>query len=473
MKSLIRLSLLLITCSTLQAQTTLNGTAWDGAIRIMGIELTIAVKFHTPAETPAATIDIPQQSAMGLPLTNISQELPRVHFELKAGPGLAVFEGTLQADSITGIFTQASQMGTFYLRPHKESKSEAKVEEPVPYKQDEVKFNNGGITLAGTLTLPPTSGKHPAVVMITGSGSQNRDEDIFGFKLFKIIADALTRKGVAVLRSDDRGVGGSGGGTAESTTGDFAMDALSGVQYLRSRKDIDPNHIGLCGHSEGALAASIAADKSHDVAFIVLLAGPGVPGDTLILWQQVTLMRASGASDSDINEAAALQHRVYDAVRTDSGWDQIRSSLSERIAHSLGKLTPDQRKALGDSASFVASRTDATLRDVRRPWFKYFIMYDPAPTLRRIKCPVLALFGELDMQVPPAVAMKPLEAALNEGGNTDVTVRVLPKANHLFQAAVTGLPSEYGSLKKEFVPGFLDTLSTWVTKRVEMQPQGR
>ncbi|RPH35701.1 alpha/beta fold hydrolase, partial [bacterium] len=344
--------------------------------------------------------------------------------------------------------------------------SNSTAEEPVPYKEEEVKFPNGPLTLAGTLTLPPVPGKHPAVVMITGSGPQNRDEEIFGFKPFKLIADALTRRGIAVLRYDDRGVGGSSGNPAEATTEDFAKDALSAVQYLQNRVDIDSKQIGLCGHSEGAIAAPIAADRSHDIAFLVLLAGPGVPGDTLILWQLVTLARAGGMNENELGEAVALQHQIYDAVRSGQGWEEIHASMSAQIGRSMSTMSPEQREAMGDSARFVASTTDAKLRSARSPWFTFFISYDPAPTLRRIQCPVLALFGELDMQAPPRLVMQPLETALRGGGNKDVTVQVLPGANHLFQAAATGYPSEYSTLKKEFVPGFLDTVTAWVAGHV-------
>jgi pimeloyl-ACP methyl ester carboxylesterase len=302
--------------------------------------------------------------------------------------------------------------------------------------------------------------------MITGSGPQNRDEEVFGFKPFKLIADALTRRGIAVLRYDDRGVGKSTGSMSESTTEDFAKDALCAVKYLRTRKDIDARQIGLCGHSEGAIAAPIAADRSKDIAFLVLLAGTGVPGDTLILWQLVTLARASGVSEREIAEAVVLQHQIYDAVRTGSGWEEVHAAMGAQIGKSMMEMPAVQRQALGDSAAFVASATDAKLSAARSPWFKFFISYDPAPTLRRMHCPVLALYGELDMQVPPRVTMKPLESALKEGGNKDVTVHMLPGTNHLFQAATSGLPSEYGSLKKEFVPGFLDTLTTWVSSHV-------
>jgi len=468
MKPLLTFFLTLLTCSALHSQTPLEG-AWDGAIRIMGTELKIAVTFRAPRDTPAATIDIPQQSAMGLPLTNVIRELPRVHFELPAGPGLAVFEGNLQADSIAGAFTQGGVAGTFYLRPRTEGEASQPAEGAVPYKQEEVRFTNGPVTLAGTLTLPSSAGKHPAVVMITGSGPQNRDEEIFGFKPFKLIADTLTRRGIAVLRYDDRGVGGSSKGPEDATTEDFASDALAALQYLKTRKEISPAQIGLCGHSEGALAAPIAAVRSSDVAFLVLLAGPGVPGDTLILWQMTTLARAGGATDGEIAEAVWLQHRVFDAVRTGEGWEEVRSSMSEQMGKSMEKMTPEQRQAVGDSATVIASRVDASVQAAKSPWFKYFVAYDPAPTLEKVRCPVLAVYGELDMQVPPQFTMPPLKAALEKGGNKDITVRVIPGANHLFQQATTGHPSEYGALKKEFVPGFLDTLSTWVVERVVRQ----
>jgi pimeloyl-ACP methyl ester carboxylesterase len=466
MKTVYALLLLVASCATLQGQTDLTGTTWDGAIHISGIELRIAVTFHAPADTPAATIDIPQQSAMGLPLINVVQKPPRVHFELEAVPGMAYFEGDVHADSIRGIFVQAGQGGTFSLHLRTPGRAAEAREEPVPYRQEEVSFKNGSVTLAGTLTLPPSAGRHPALVMLTGSGKQNRDEELFGFKPFKLIADALTRRGIAVLRYDDRGIGGSSAGPADATTEDFANDALCAVEYLRTRNDIDPMQIGLCGHSEGAVAAPIAADRAHDIAFLVLLAGPGVPGDTLILWQMVTLERAAGASEKEITDAVALQHRIYDAIRTGRGWEAVRTSLSEQIGRSMADLPPERRKAFGDSANFVAATTDAKLAAARSAWFAFFISYDPAPTLRRTRCPVLALFGELDMQVPPTLAMKPLESALREGGNKDITVCVLPEANHLFQTAVTGLPPEYGTLKKEFAPGFLETITTWVGNHV-------
>ena len=252
--------------------------------------------------------------------------------------------------------------------------------------------------------------------MITGSGPQNRDEEIFGFKPFKLIADTLTRRGIAVLRYDDRGVGGSSKGPEDATTEDLATDALAAFQYLKTRKDINPAQIGLCGHSEGALAAPIAAVRSSNVAFIVLLAGPGVPGDTLILWQMTNLARTGGATEAEIAEAVALQHRVYDAVRTGQGWEEVRSSMREQMAESMKMMTPEQRKAMGDSAKVLDARVDASLAAAKSPWFKYFISYDPGPTLEKVQCPVLALYGELDMQVPPPFTMPPLKAALEKGG---------------------------------------------------------
>jgi uncharacterized protein len=468
MKLLLNSLLLIFTCASVHAQNPPEGT-WEGAIRIAGTELNIAVTFNKPENTPAATIDIPQQSAMGLPLINVQLLPPRVHLELQAGPGVAVFEGKRSGDSITGVFTQSGMAGTFFLRRRADEQSSLPKKGAETYEQEEVKFNNDTVTLAGTLTLPRSKGKHPAVVMITGSGPQNRDEEILGFKPFKLIAEALTGRGIAVLRYDDRGVGGSSRGPADATTEDFATDALCAVRYLQARSDINTAQIGLCGHSEGALAAAIAAVRSNDVAFIVLLAGPGVAGDTLILWQLTTLARAGGAADSEIAEAVELQHRVYDAVRTGKGWEEVRSSMGEQMGRSIGKMPAEQRKALGDSAKIIASRVETTIQGAKSAWFRYFISYDPAPTLQKVQCAVLALYGELDKQVPPQLTMPPLKEALQRGGNMDATVSVIPGANHLFQAATTGHPSEYGSLKKEFVPGFLDTMADWIAKRVTVR----
>jgi hypothetical protein len=299
--------------------------------------------------------------------------------------------------------------------------------------------------------------------MITGSGPQNRDEEIFGFKPFRIIADHLTRRGIAVLRYDDRGIGGSTGKFAEATTQDFADDAAAALAFLRKRNGIRRDRIGLCGHSEGAIAATIIASGSKEVGFVVLLAGPAVTGDRLIMSQIETLSRSGGATDEQIREALAHQAAVVKAVKTGQGWEEVRSGLREQMKKSMAQMPEAQRKAITDS--MINSRVDLQLQSARSPWFKFFVEYDPAAALAKISCPVLALFGELDMQVPVALNKEPMQRAFQAGNNKDATTTVIPGANHLFQKAVSGLPSEYMGLKKEFAPNVLELLSNWILHR--------
>ncbi len=448
---------------------------WIGAISVLGTELKIMVTFTTKGDSVSASIDIPQQMAMGLRLRNVSWRPPKTHFELPAGPGLAVFDGTIGKDSINGDFMQAGITGTFRLEKGRDVRAAAPPappEAPPPYGVEEVTFNADSVRIAGTLTIPPGTGRHPAVVLITGSGPHTRDEELLGFKPFLVIADYFTRHGLAVLRCDDRGVGGSTGSKSLSTTADHAEDITAEVRFLQARSDINPSQIGLCGHSEGGIIAPIVAAKSRDVAFIVLIAGPAVTGDKLILFQLESLMRGGGADEEQIRKTLDQQHRAFDCVRTGKGWDLLAGELRKELAASFESLPPGTRKGISDSAAFVNSGVEARLASARTPWFRYFIDFDPVPALGQVSCPVLAIFGELDMQVPVSLNRKPMEAALANGKTKDWKVEVLPKANHLFITAVTGSPAEYASLEKKFLPGFLDLMTGWITTRVSVLSGG-
>jgi pimeloyl-ACP methyl ester carboxylesterase len=444
---------------------------WEGAILVLGTELGIGVAFRTGETGLAATIDIPQQGAKDLPLINVRYEAPRIHFELQAGPGLAAFDGTRAGDSITGTFAQAGVTGTFRLTRAAvdTAGAAAPAADAPPYHEEEVTFTHGEVTLAGTLTLPDDPQPHPAVILISGSGPQNRNEEIFGFQPFRLLADHLARRGVAVLRYDDRGVGGSTGNTQLATTDDFAGDVLAAVALLEARADVRPGGIGLIGHSEGGIVGPLAATRSADVAFLVLLAGTAVPGEAILLEQLARIMQAGGAADSEVVRQQALQRRVFAAVRADSGWDAIQGEIEAEIRRSVDQLPPEQRAIVTDVDALVKSRAAQQLMGVRTPWFRSFLDYDPAGALSRVMVPVLALFGEHDLQVPPAQNTEPMRRALEAAGNRDVTIEVLPGANHLFQRAQTGAPAEYASLEKEFAPGFLDRISDWIAERASRQ----
>ncbi len=456
---------------------------WEGSISILGQELGIIVTFEPPSgaaeanEGRAARIDIPEQSALGLPLQNVSFDPPHVHFELAAGPGLAVWDGVLRGDAIEGEFTQAGVAGTFSMarastnaepvaaEPTRIPSPSEREREPAVYRDHAVVLENSDITLAGTLSLPVAEGRHPAVVLITGSGPQNRDEEIFGFQPFRLIADHFAREGIAVLRMDDRGVGGSTGSVGESTSADFAGDALTAVEFLTTHPSIDVGAVGLLGHSEGGIVAPLAATQSEDIAFLVLLAGTAVTGSEVLLEQGELIARANGATQEAIEQQKASQRRLFDLLRSNASEKDLSAELDRTIREGIEQMPEERRESIWDVDAFVATQVAPQLASMTSTWFRAFLDHDPAEALRETHAPVLALFGELDLQVPPAQNRDPMARALAEAGNTDVTIEVIPGANHLFQAAITGNPREYRTLEKEFVPGLLDRIATWILSR--------
>jgi hypothetical protein len=339
-----------------------------------------------------------------------------------------------------------------------------------PYIEEEVSFPNGDITLAGTLTLPETAGQHPAVILITGSGAEDRDESlapIAQIKPFRLIADHLTRNGIAVLRYDDRGVGGSTGDYASATTADFAADAEAALNYLLTRPDINPQQIGLLGHSEGGLAVSMIASRNPDVAFAISMAGPGVPGDELLLLQNRLILEANDISEEEIQHQLALLQALFDA--TLAGDEALmEQSMAELITFQYGNLSEEERAALGnpdDLDEFIEQMTATQMR-LYKGWMAFFLAYDPAEDWAKTTIPVLGLFGGKDIQVDAEQNAPPLEAALQAAGNTDYQIVIFPNANHLFQEAETGNIDEYGTLAQEFTPDFLPTITEWLLARV-------
>lgn len=331
---------------------------------------------------------------------------------------------------------------------------------PPPYRSEPLSVTNGTVTLSGTLTIPPGPGPFPAVVLITGSGAQNRDEDVFGFKVFGVLADHLTRNGIAVFRYDDRGVGESTGRIITSTTADFADDALAGLARLAAMPEVDPARVGLLGHSEGAAAAGIAAAKSRAVKFIVLLAGPGVPGDIVTRRQAADGARAMGAGEEAVAKIEAAHRAMSEALRRDAPVDDIAVTLKALMTAQVEGAPPAQRAMVGDIPTWVEKNYRAHLAQIWSPWMKYFVAFDPAAALRKVTAPVYAAFGGLDTQVLPELNEQPVRQAL--AGNARTTVKVYPEANHLFQRAKTGLVTEYATLEKAFLPGLLDDVATWI-----------
>lgn len=347
---------------------------------------------------------------------------------------------------------------------------EPAVEMPLGVVAEEVTFQNDEITLAGTLTLPDTVGPHPALMLISGSGQQDRDETIPivpGYKPFRLIAEYLTQQGIAVLRYDDRGMGGSTGDPSSATTADFAQDAEAGLTYLLSRPEINHKQIGLLGHSEGAIIAAMIAARNPDVAFVITMAGPAVSGYDLLLVQTERILRAADLSEEAVTTTMAQQRQLMDLTVAEK-WDELKALLLDVGRQQIDALPAAQKEALGDVDAYLNRQIELSMRSMQG-WMRYFLMHNPADDWAQIKAPVLALFGGLDTQVDQAQNRPALEAALQKADNANVTIKVFKEANHLFQQAKTGSPDEYATLSAEFVPGFLETIGVWLLARTTGQ----
>lgn len=307
---------------------------WEGTLQIPNSPMAIKLDLKLADEKWSGTIDIPAQGAIGLPLGDIRIEGEEITFEIANIPGTPRFEGKLANGKIAGSFTQAGTNYPFRLSRDVVKKTEYDPNRPqspippFPYREEEVGYSNEDVSLGGTLTLPQESGPFPAVLLISGSGAQDRDESIFGHKPFHVIADHLTRSGIAVLRVDDRGVGESGGSVAESVHADLAADVRAGVAFLANHPDIDARRIGLLGHSEGGAIAGTVAAATDDVAFIVLMAATGVPGDEVLFAQLEAINLAAGVPAKNTADQSKAQHKLIELINKDADIEDIRSAVA-------------------------------------------------------------------------------------------------------------------------------------------------
>ena len=442
------------------------GGAWSGSLATPGAPLAIGITLaQDAAGVWTGTMDIPAQGAKGLPLGEIVVDGDSVSFRLLAGAGNPRATARLSADGtrLSGTFTQGGALLPLELTRGAAARPLSRPQEPArpfPYREEEVAYRNDAaqVRLAGTLTLPAGTGPFPAVLLITGSGAQDRDETIAGHKPFLVLADHLTRRGLAVLRVDDRGVGGSDLGPLTATTLDFAGDVRAGLAYLRSRADIDRARVGLIGHSEGANVAAIVAADAPDTAFMVMMAGTGLSGDEILYLQAAGLARLQGAGDALVAWDRSIRERVYELVKseTNGAADEAR-----RLA-----LTESAPPAPGGPEASGRALAATLLKGASGAWFRHFLAYDPAPTLRRVRCPVLAIIGDNDVQVPAGQNLPAIRGALQAGGNRDFTVTNLPRLNHLFQTSVTGGVAEYATIEETIAPAALTLISDWILARV-------
>ncbi|MGB9695925.1 MAG: alpha/beta hydrolase family protein [Ignavibacteria bacterium] len=451
------------------SQTDIVGD-WEGKIITPVISFDINIRFVSNGQSFHGNISIPEQGANNLPLSNVLYNFPEIKFDLDVPDAKAFFDGKIyNKDSIAGSFKQLGFKGIFYLLRVVETKIQLQPDFLI--REEKVIFFNGINKFEGTLTIPNKlqGEKYPVLILITGSGAQTRDEEIAGFKVFKVLAEHFTKNGIAVLRYDDRNTGNSIGISIDSsTTEDFADDVISAVEYLSSRNDINSNLIGLLGHSEGGIVASITASKCKNIAFVICMAGTGVSGKDIILEQTKLIQQVSKKDTFDIQVTEKFLQRMIETSISDTGWEEIRFELRSKLEEEYDKLADDVKSFYQSKENFVEKMTNSQINIFKSRWMKFFLTYNPVESLKQVKCPVLLLFGGKDLQVPYYQNEKPMLEALQKAENNDVTLKVFWEANHLFQKAETGLPSEYKDLKKEFVEGFLDFVTAWILTKVKL-----
>ncbi len=413
-----------------------------------------------------AKMDSLDQAANDLPIDTITSEGGVVRFEARA---LSLsYEGKLNDDGSEIVGNLKQGPATFPVTFKRTEKAPTlgrpqDPQKPYPYSEEEVSYENtiDKVRLTGTLTLPPSRKPVPAVVLITGSGGQDRNETLLGHRPFLVLADHLTRRGIAVLRVDDRGMGGSAPGSPNATSENYAEDVLAGVAFLKGRKEINPRQIGLIGHSEGGMIAPIAAVRSKDVAFIVMMAGMGQTGTDVILMQGDLLQKASGSGPEMITQVRKAFEQIFAILKAEKDNVAAEKKIREAVVSQMATMTEAQKKAFAP----VLGTINAQMKMYVSDWFRYFLLFDPGPTLAKVRIPVLAIVGEKDLQVPPQENLVLIEAALKKGGNKNYTILLMPGVNHLFQTAKTGSPSEYGVIEETVSPTALQTISDWILKQ--------
>ncbi|MTE13970.1 alpha/beta fold hydrolase [Nocardia sp. CT2-14] len=421
---------------------------WHGSIEIPDHPLAVGVTFTDEGK---ATIDIPAQGVDAAPLGDVSNDPDDVAWTLAKMPGNPSFQGKYDkgSDSIKGRFSQSGQ--TFPLNlTHGKVEGPPRPQEPkppYPYKSEDVSYPSGDITIAGTLTEPNSGGPFPTVVLINGSGPNDRNEELLGHKPFLLLADTLTRAGYAVLRTDKRGVGKTGGHLDSATYQELTDDIGAGMAFLHGRSEIDAKRIGLLGHSEGGYLVPLYATRPDSgVAFVIMMAGPSVPGSDVLVEQNRLILTAQGATPEQISQQVAFSSTLATLLR--SGDLEAAKTYVRQHNDSL----PADKKL-----------SEADIDDLVTPYMAALVDYDPAPALSALRVPVLALYGSKDLQVPAAQNEGPARTLL--AADPDATVHVFDGLNHLMQPADKGTPDEYAKIETTIDPQVLTFVTDWLTQR--------
>lgn len=438
----------------------LQGT-WEGNLHVMGIDYVARITVHerAPDKPLQATLAIPQQVSMPLGAeVTVDSDTSSASFSIAALQ--ASYEASLDASGnvLCGSWKQGGMSFPLEMTrtPYEHIMHIPRVQdpkEPYPYHVQEVTFTNHteGIQLAGTFTYPKEGGPFPAVILVTGSGAHSRDMEIFAHRPFKVLADHLSRNGIAVLRYDDRGAGSSEGNPNLGNSLDFSRDTEAALDFLLAQNVVDHEAIGIIGISEGGMIAPMVAHRRDEVSFLVLMAAPGIPGDQLLMSQSEALMTAQGFPQEKIDAALAVNRAAYDLVLSPLEGEKLASELSGVM------------KQLGLSDAEIQGQVAM----ITLPWMRYYIAYDPSEVLAQTRIPVLVLQGDRDTQVIAHENVPAIEKALHTAGNTRYTVKVYPEMNHLFQPSATGLPPEYGIIDITMDQGVMEDISSWVRSTVK------
>lgn len=447
---MVKIILLILLPFLIFGNNSLSGK-WDGKILIgPQFKLNISIHFSQKNNVNSATIDIPQQGAKGLPLQDISVEGNKISFSLNAGPNMAYFNGIKEGEVISGQFKQATTVGTFSIKKEQKQVS--------TFYNEELAIPNNSITLYGTLSYPKNANNLPLVILISGSGKQDRSQDILGFKTFDVLAEELNQQNVAVFRYDERGAGKSTGDFKIATSKHFADDAQAILIFLKKKYGTLFKQYGFLGHSEGANVAAMVAARSNKSDFIILMAGSAVPGTEILLKQSTTLLKARNADVKTIEAQTALQNKIFKTVRSNAGWDTLEKDIERIINSELEKLPTAEKNSL--PPDYLEKQVQSQINAVKSPWYATFIDHNPAHDLKKISIPVLALYGGKDLQVPMEQNRPAAEKALMH--NPFYKGIVFNEANHIFQKANSGAVSEYATLEPKFVEGFTKTIAEWV-----------
>ena len=437
----------ILTASTAMAQ--IEGY-WKGEMNVGVQKLETAFDIKAVENGYAATFDVPAQGAYDIPVDETTFQ--DGHLQLTMSALDARYSGTLKDDVIEGEFTQNGMTFPLNLaRSEKKEQQNARPQDPQPpfhYQIEEVTFVNEkeGNTLAGTLTIPEGEGPFPAMVLVSGSGQQNRDEELMNHRPFWVIADYCARHGIAVLRYDDRGVGGSDGEVMNATSMDFSYDAEAAFDYLRNRKEINATKVGILGHSEGGVINFMVSSRRPEVAFLVSLAGPSVNGIAVLKEQQAAILRASGMSEEMVQFNGNANAQMFDIIETSNDREEADTLLRQLL------------KGWG----YNEELTEQTVGQMASPWMYYFLRYDPTDAIVKTNCPALLLNGTKDLQVIASQNLPGYEKIIAEHGKTNLTLRELPDLNHLFQHCETGSPNEYFEIEETISPEVLEMIVGFV-----------